>query len=61
MKKFKETEGIKSIKFDASKMSFISSAGLRVLKMMIKELESKDKFEIIGANENVQELLKKLD
>ena len=61
LKKFKETEGIKSIKFDASKMSFISSAGLRVLKMMIKELESKDKFEIIGANENVQELLKKLD
>ena len=42
-------------------MSFISSAGLRVLKIMIKESESKDKFEIIGANENVQELLEKLD
>ena len=61
LKKFKETESIKSIKFDASKMSFISSEGLRVLKMMIKELESKDKFEIIGANDNVQEIMKKLD
>ena len=42
-------------------MSFISSAGIRVLKMMIKELESKDKFEIIGINEDIQEMLKKLD
>ena len=61
LKKYKETEGIKSIKVDANKMSFISSAGIRVLKMMIKELESKDKFEIIGANEDIQEMLKKLD
>ena len=61
LKKFKETEGIKSIKVDANKMSFISLAGIRVLKMMIKELESKDKFEIVGVDEDIQEMLKKLD
>lgn len=61
LKKFKETEGIKSIKVDANKMSFISLAGIRVLKIMIKELQSKDKFEIIGVDENTQEMLKKLD
>ena len=61
LKKFKETKDIKSIKVNANKMSFISSDGIRVLKMVIKELESKDKFEIIGVDENIQEMLKKLD
>ena len=38
-------------------MTFISSAGIRVFQMMLKELENKDLFEINGANENVKKIL----
>lgn len=58
LKKFKETQGIKCIKIDASKMTYISSAGCRVLNMMLKELENKDMLEITGANEDIKEILK---
>ena len=58
MKKFKENEGIKQILVDVSKMTFISSAGLRVLEIMLKELNNKEMFEIIGANEKIKEIMK---
>ena len=58
LKKFKENEGIKQILVDISKMKFISSAGLRVLEIMLKELNNKEMFEIIGANENIKEIMK---
>ena len=44
--------GIKSIKFNKGKMSFISLADFQFDD---NELESKDKFQIIGINDNVQE------
>ena len=56
--KFKENEGIKQILVDVSKMTFISSAGLRVLEIMLKELNNKEMFEIIGANEKIKEIMK---
>ena len=43
---------------DISKMTFISSAGLRVLEIMLKELNNKEMFEIIGANEKIKEIMK---
>ena len=58
LKKFKENEGIKQILVDVSKMTFISSAGLRVLEIMLKELNNKEMFEIIGANEKIKEIMK---
>ena len=47
LKKFKENEGFKKIKVDANKMTFISSAGITVLEIMMKELENKEMFEIL--------------
>lgn len=58
LKKFKETQGIKCVKIDASKTTYISSAGCRVLNIMLKELENKDMLEITGANEDIKEILK---
>ena len=58
LKKFKENEGIKQILVDVSKMTFISSAGLRVLEIILKELNNKEMFEIIGANESIKEIMK---
>ena len=57
LQKFKENKDIKSIKINANEMTFISSAGIRVFQMMLKELENKDLFEINGANENVKKII----
>ena len=57
LQKFKENKDIKSIKINSNEMTFISSAGIRVFQMMIKELENKDLFEINGTNENVKKFL----
>ena len=57
LQKFKENKDIKSIKINSNEMTFISSAGIRVFQMMLKELENKDLFEINGANENVKKIL----
>ena len=57
LQKFKENKDIKSIKINSNKMAFISSAGIRVFQIMIKELENKDLFEINGTNENVKKIL----
>ena len=57
LQKFKENKNIKNIKINANEMAFISSAGIRVFRMMIKELENKDLFEINGANESVKKIL----
>ena len=57
LQKFKENKNIKNIKINANEMAFISSAGIRVFQMMLKELENKDLFEINGANENVKKIL----
>ena len=57
LQKFKENKDIKNIKINVNEMTFISSAGIRVFQMMLKELENKDLFEINGANENVKKIL----
>ena len=59
LKKFTENKGIKCIKIDVNKMTFISSAGIRVLEIMKEELENKEMFEIIGAKSEIKEILEK--
>ena len=39
LQKFKENKNIKNIKINANEIAFISSAGIRVFQMMLKELE----------------------
>ena len=59
LKQFQEAgDGIESIHVDASRMTYVSSAGLRVLLMMYHSLADKDRFEMTGVSENVREILK---
>ena len=58
LKRFQEAgEGIRDIHIDVSKMAYISSAGLRVLLIMYKSLEDKEKFAITGIREEVREIM----
>ena len=57
LKKFKETGGVKGIKIYVYKMTFISSAGIRVLEMKTSKLENKDIMEIYGAKDDIKEIL----
>jgi len=59
LKQFQEVgEGISAIHVDVSKMAYVSSAGLRVLLMMYKSLEDKDKFKMTGISAAVREIIK---
>ena len=58
LKQFQEAGGgIRAIHVDVSRMSYVSSAGLRVLLMMYKSLENKDNFELSGVSKEVREIL----
>ena len=58
LKQFQEAgEGITGIHIDVSRMAYVSSAGLRVLLIMYKSLEDKDKFVLTGVNETVREIM----
>ncbi len=58
LKRFQEAgDAISAIHIDVSRMAYVSSAGLRVLLIMYKSLEDKDKFEITGINEAVREIM----
>ncbi len=58
LKRFQDAgDGIKAIHIDVSRMSYVSSAGLRVLLMMYKSLEDKDGFEMTGVSDAVREIL----
>ena len=48
---------IKAIHVDVSRMAYVSSAGLRVLLMMYKSLEDKDRFVMTGVSDGVREIL----
>ena len=48
---------IQAIRVDVSRMAYVSSAGLRVLLMMYKSLDDKDRFELTGVNDEVREIL----
>jgi anti-anti-sigma factor len=49
--------GIKAIRVDVSRMAYVSSAGLRVLLIMYKSLDDKDRFELTGLSDEVREIL----
>lgn len=57
LKQFQEAGNVSAINIDVSRMPYVSSAGLRVLLMMYKSLEDKDKFEMTGINDDVKEIL----
>ena len=58
LKQFQNVGGdIKAIRVDVSRMLYVSSAGLRVLLMMYKSLENKDRFELTGVSDGVREIL----
>ena len=58
LEEFKKVEGkTDAIKVDISDMSFVSSAGLRVLLIMYKSLEDKSRFELTGIQPTVREIL----
>ena len=58
LKQFQNAGGcIKAIRIDVSRMAYVSSAGLRVLLIMYKSLDDKDRFELIGLSDEVREIL----
>ena len=58
LKQFKDAgSDIEAIHIDVSRMAYVSSAGLRVLMMMIKSLENKDNFKMTGVSEDVRKIL----
>lgn len=58
LKRFQNAgDGIKAIRVDVSRMVYVSSAGLRVLLMMYKSLDDKDRFELTGVSDEVREIL----
>lgn len=58
LKKFQETSGkADRIEMDVKKMSYVSSAGLRVLLIMYKSLQDKSRFKMTGISEGVREIL----
>ena len=58
LKQFQEADGeISAIRVDVSRMAYVSSAGLRVLLIMLKSLKNKDNFEITGISNDVMEIL----
>ena len=59
LKQFQDAgSDIKAIHLDVSRMAYVSSAGLRVLVMMIKSLGSMDDFKMTGVSEDVRTILK---
>ena len=59
LKQFQDAgSDIKAIHLDVSRMAYVSSAGLRVLVMMIKSLGSMDDFKMTGVSEDVKTILK---
>ena len=58
LKQFQDAGGgIKAIRLDVSRMSYISSAGLRVLVMMYKSLGNADGFKMTGVSKDIRKIL----
>ena len=58
LKRFQDAGGdVKAIRLDVSRMSYISSAGLRVLVMMYKSQGGADGFKMTGVSEDVRKIL----
>ena len=55
---FQEISGkATAIEVDVENMDYVSSAGLRVLLMMYKSLEDKNRFKMVNVSKNVREIL----
>lgn len=57
LEQFQKADGVKAIELDIEKMSYISSAGLRVLLIMYKALEDKSQFKMAGMTDSVKEIM----
>ena len=57
LEQFRKADGVKAIEINIEKMSYVSSAGLRVLLMMYKSLENKESFKLIGVTDSVKEIM----
>ena len=57
LNQFKKADGVKAIELNLEKMSYISSAGLRVLLIMYKALDDKDQFKLVGTTDSVKEIM----
>ena len=58
LQRFQEIPGkATAITVDVERMSYVSSAGLRVLLMMYKSLEDKRRFKLLNVSEDVREIL----
>ena len=58
LSKFNEAEApVEAIELHVDDMSYISSAGLRILLIMYKSLEDKSRFKMFGVSKNVREII----
>ena len=57
LKQFKDAgSDIKAIHIDVSRMAYVSSAGIRVLVMMVKSLEDRANFKMTGVSSDVRKI-----
>ena len=57
LKQFQKADGVKAVELDIEKMSYISSAGLRVLLIMYKALDDKEQFKLVAMTDSVKEIM----
>ena len=57
LEQFQKTDGVNAIELHIEKMSYISSAGLRVLLIMYKALDDKKQFNLVGTTDSVKEIM----
>lgn len=57
LEQFQKADGVEAIELHVEKMSYISSAGLRVLLIMYKALDDKDRFKLVGTTDSVKEIM----
>ena len=57
LEQYQKADGVKAIELHIEKMSYISSAGLRVLLIMYKALDDKDQFKLVGTTDSVKEIM----
>ena len=51
-----ECDGVEELVFDFGRLDYISSAGLRLLLIYQKKMNSKGKMKVVGANETVKDI-----
>ena len=57
LEQYQKADGVKAIELNIEKMSYISSAGLRVFLIMYKSLDDKDQFNLVGMTDSVKEIM----